>query len=353
MWTTASDKRLIGAGAAALVAVAVLPLAAQQQNGDQPSFRFRSGVELINVTATVTDASGRFVPGLRKEDFVVYDNGERQTVSHFSADRAPVSLGIVLDTSDSMEGEKMESARAALDRFFYELLDREDEVFLYRFNDAPQLLQGWTTDRRLLSRALERINPSGATAMYDAVAEAMPLVEQGRHRKKALLLISDGNDTSSRTRVDEVRQLIRQSEALVYAIGIDALIDERSRPTAAPPPAPIPVPRPFPPRRPGRPRGFPQIQLPPIGGWSRSASSDRVNINALRSLTDDSGGRTELVRRARDIDPATSSVARELSQQYYLGYPAGGERDGRWHTIQVEVTKGTYRVRARRGYIAS
>jgi Ca-activated chloride channel family protein len=351
MWMTATERAWLGA---AVVIAAVSTLHAQQQGGDQPSFRFRSGVELINVTATVTDASGRFVPGLRQDDFQLYDDGRPQTITHFSAERAPVSLGIVLDTSDSMDGEKMQSARAALDRFFYDLLDPQDEVFLYRFDDDPELLQDWTTDRRLLSRALDRINPNGATAMYDAVAEAMPLVERGRHRKKALLIISDGNDTSSTTRPADVRELIRQSEALVYAIGIDAVVEERGRPTATPPPRPIPIPRPFPPRRPGRPGVLPQIQWPPpIGGWSRPGNDDRVNVDALRALTDDSGGRTELVRRVRDIDPATSSVARELSQQYYLGYPASGERDGRWHAIEVEVKKGPYRVRARRGYIAS
>jgi VWFA-related protein len=351
MWMTATERVRTAALAAVLAAASTLHA---QQDGDSSAFRFRSGVELINVTATVTDASGRFVPGLRKEDFQLYDDGVLQPITHFSAERAPVSLGIVLDTSDSMDGEKMEAAREALDRFFFDLLDPQDEVFLYRFDDEPRLLQDWTTDRRLLSRALDRINPTGATAMYDAVAEAMPRVERGRHRKKALLVISDGNDTSSTTPAAAVRELIRQSEALVYAIGIDAVIEERGRPAVTPPPpTPIPIPRPFPPRRPGRPPFLPQIQWPPTGGWSRPGADDRVNVNALRALTDDSGGRTELVRRARDIDPATSSVARELSQQYYLGYPAAGARDGRWHTIEVEVTKGSYRVRARRGYLAS
>jgi VWFA-related protein len=259
-----------------------------------------------------------------------------------------------------MNGEKMESAVAALNRFFYDLLDPQDEVFLFRFNDDVTLLQGWTTDRRLLSRALERANPNGGTAMYDAVAEAIPLVEQGRHRKKALLVISDGNDTSSSVRLSEVQQLIRESETLVYAIGIDALGDERSRPPVVQPPRqPIPIPTPFP--RPGgrgpttrRPRTLPQIQWPPTGGGrTRSSNDDRVNVAALRDLTDDSGGRTEIVLRARDIDPATSNVARELSQQYYLGYPAAGKNDGRWHSIRVEVRNGSYRVRARRGYVAS
>ena len=112
----------------------------------------------------------------------------------------PVSLGILLDTSGSMAGEKMEEAQNALDHLLYDLLDKDDEVFLYRFSDYPTLLQGWTTDRALVSRALGRITPNGGTALYDAVAEAIPLMAKGRNQKKALLVVSDGNDTSSRMR---------------------------------------------------------------------------------------------------------------------------------------------------------
>ena len=90
------------------------------------------------------------MPGLHQDDFLVYEDDQPQTVTHFSAERVPVSLGIVLDTSGSMAGEKIEAARSALDRFLYELLDGDDEIFLYRFSDTPLLIQGWTSDRRLL-----------------------------------------------------------------------------------------------------------------------------------------------------------------------------------------------------------
>src|SRR5690349_17045264 len=126
-----SEVKTIGAAAVVLLAVSTLSGQQQQQStsDDQPqgdSFRFRSGVELINVTATVTDSNGRFVPGLRQDDFVVYEDDKPQTVTHFSADRVPVSLGIVLDTSGSMAGDKIEAARSALDRFLYDLLDKND-----------------------------------------------------------------------------------------------------------------------------------------------------------------------------------------------------------------------------------
>jgi VWFA-related protein len=198
--------------------------------------------------------------------------------------------------------------------------------------------------------------------LFDAVARAVPLAATGRNSKKALLVISDGNDTSSRMRVEELRRVIRETEVLVYAIGIDGDGESTTLPPTqrlppprfpVPPPMPLPpVPRPFP-RRPGGLQLSPQLQWPPLPSRQTGRSSDRVNVTALRDITDDSGGRTEIVRDARDLHPATSGIADELSKQYYLGYPASGKKDGRWHSIRVEVLKGNYRVRARRGYVAS
>ena len=113
---------------ALVVAAMAVPRAQQEPQRSDDAFRFKSGVELINVTATVSDPSGRFVSGLRQDDFLVYEDDQPQTVTHFSAERVPVSLGIVLDTSGSMAGEKIEAARSALDRFLYELLDGNDEI---------------------------------------------------------------------------------------------------------------------------------------------------------------------------------------------------------------------------------
>jgi Ca-activated chloride channel family protein len=317
--------------------------------GNDQGFRFKSGVELINVTATVSDVSGRFVSGLRADDFLVYEDNQPVQVTHFSAERVPVSLGIALDTSGSMVGEKLQAAQSALDRFLFDLLDRQDEIFLYRFSNDPVLLQSWTTDRPLLSRALGRITANGGTAMYDTVAEAIPLAQHGQYLKKALVVISDGNDTASRTNISEVKQLIRESEVLVYAIGIDGT-GEGTVTRRAPPQPRWPIPSPFP----GGRRPWPQ---PPIGGggWPRNSNpnDERVNIVALRDMTDDSGGRTEIVRNPVDLNPATANIADELSKQYYLGYPSTSKKDGRWHSIRVELRNGNYRVRARRGYVAS
>ena len=363
--------------ATAAVFATLLAVGAQARQ-DPPAregqaFRFRSAVELINVNATVTDANGRFVTGLRQEDFRVYQDDQLQTITHFDNERVPVSLGILLDTSGSMHGERMIAARRALHRFLYELLGPEDEIFLMRFDTRARLVQGWTRDRRLLSDALARLRPAGGTALYEAVSSAIPLMASATHRKKALVIISDGNDTTSATTIRELQPLIRQSEVLIYAIGLDTDIDTTasSRPATPllsassfqqrPRPRPFPIPRN--PRFPGRPPSpippkgpvlFPPPPDPtrPSPGTNRTASSDRVNVAALRDITDESGGRTEIISGPGDLDPATAGIADELSRQYYLGYPATGVKDGRWHRIRVEVRNPGYRVRARTGFLA-
>ena len=326
------------------------PAPESQQGG---SFRFRTGVELINVSATVVDATGRFVTGLRKEDFVIYEDGVEQPVTHFNSERVPVSLGLVVDTSGSMAGEKWDNAQSAINRFVLELLGDGDEVFLYQFSNDPYLAEDWTTDRVRVSRAIRRIVPRGGTAMYDTLAEAVPLADNGRNRKKAIVIISDGNDTDSATTVPELKRLIRETEVLVYAVGIDGegQWSSRNGPFGGRPPARLPFPFPIPGRRPPYPG-----QPPYIGGGGSSGvyrQSERVNAAALRELTDDSGGRTEIIRQSADLDPATTNIADELSQQYFLAYPSAAKKDGRWHTIRVEVRDKRYTVRARRGYMAT
>ena len=171
-------------GLAVAAAVVVIAGSSDVAGQKDDEFRFRSGVDLVNVTATVTDRNGRFVPGLRQEDFIIYEENELQEVTHFSNERVPVSLGIVLDTSGSMVGEKMSSALAAVDRFLTTLLSPEDEIFLYKFSNFPELVQDWTTDRQRMSRAIRRINAGGGTAMLDAIAESVPLAQTGQHRKR-------------------------------------------------------------------------------------------------------------------------------------------------------------------------
>jgi Ca-activated chloride channel family protein len=326
---------------ALLLTVAAATLGARPQNSD-----FRSGVELINVAAWVTDRNGRFVSGLGKEDFTVFEDGEQQEVAYFSNERVPVSLGLVLDTSGSMTPDKMSAARSAIDRFVHDLLGSDDELFFLEFANRPHLVQEWTTDRRAISSAVARVRPVGGTAMYDAVADAVPMASIGKHPKKALLVISDGNDTNSRIEVGELRQIIRESEVLVYALGVDSTAVLRRTEPRVRTPFPRP-PFPIPGRRPQR--------LPPIviGRDARVQRGERVDAEALRRMTDDSGGRTEIVRGFGDLSGATARIADELSKQYYLGYVSSGKKDGRWHEIRVEAKGRGLTVRARRGYVAS
>src|SRR5262245_24679680 len=169
---------------AAFTAAVLVTVSAQDEG-----FRFKSGIELVNVTATVTDDRGKFVDSLRKDDFTLFENNVRQEISHFSAGTVPVSLGIALDTSASMTEEKMAAARAAIDRLVFDLLDKDDELFFAKFDSRPQLVQGWTKDKYAIRRAVDRVGPAGGTAIYDAVAFALPIAAEGKNRKKAILVI--------------------------------------------------------------------------------------------------------------------------------------------------------------------
>ena len=186
--------------------------------------------------------------------------------------------------------------------------------------------------------------------MYDTVAEAVPMAATGSRTKKALVIISDGKDTNSSMRLADVQQVIRESEVLVYAIGIDGAGGTASSSRAQVPQIQFPLP--------GRPTiglPFPRRPQPPSqppSGPSRGASTDDANAEALRSMTDDSGGRTEIVSSPADLGPATAGIADELSRQYVLAYVSSLPKDGRWHTIEVRVKRGNPIVRARRGYIA-
>ena len=329
------------AGAAAIVIV-------QSPMHAQDGVYFRGGVDLVNIIATVTDRAGRFVSGLTQQDFVVYEDDRVVDVSLFGAGHVPVSLGFVLDTSESMAGKKIDHACGAIERFL-DQLGPDDEVFLYSFAGKVVLVQDWTTNRDAVREGLQRIEAGGGTAMYDAVMEAVPLAQSGRNRKKAVVLISDGNDTNSRADIHDVREAVRATEVLIYAVGIDGQGEAVARRRA-----PINLPRvPFPIPAPGRPR-MPWPVMPQLASQIGSVGvTEPLNMSALRELTDASGGRAEIVRRSRDLVPVTTAIADELTKQYYLGYASPASGDGRWHAIRVELSNRSLRVRARSGYTAT
>ncbi len=181
--------------------------------------QLRVDVRLVNVVATVTDDNGRYVEGLEAADFTLAEDGVRQQITHFSASHdLPVSVGIVLDSSGSME-RKMSTAVRAVDRFLRSIHE-DDDIFLMSFADSVKVRQDFTSNRDKLWDALEKVKPSGGTSLYDAVIEATDKIRKGKHPKKAILLISDGVDTSSEHDYNVTRLAVRESEVLVYALGI-------------------------------------------------------------------------------------------------------------------------------------
>jgi VWFA-related protein len=208
-----------------------------------------------------------------------------------------------------MFGKRIEDARAAVDRFLFDLLDPADEFFLMAFNHRPRPLTGWTRAQPDLRRALDGLRPNGGTSMYDAIVEALPLLDVRTRPRGALVVISDGADTSSDISLRELRASLLQTDAFVYAIAID------------------------PPER-----------------W---AINTRVNPQALRELTAETGGRTEIVQSSSQLVEATARIAEELNSQYVLGYTSPRGADGQYHSIRVRVAGADYRVRARSGYVAT
>ena len=269
--------------------------------------RFRARVDTIQVTVTVTDASGRLITDLTKDDFEITEDGVPQQVTQFTAERVPVSLGVLLDGSDSMRGQRIADARTAFDRFVGELLQPDDEAFVAMFNHAPKMLADWKHPPATLTHVLDGVRPWGGTAIYDALVELAPMLDHRTNTRAALVVISDGADTASDRTLLQAREKIRRADAFVYAIAIDA--------------ADAPI-------------------------------STRVNAEALREITGPSGGYTELVRQPADLASATERIANELNHQYTLGYSASRPADDTWRNIRVRVPNRDYITRARRGYFA-
>ena len=268
---------------------------------------FRSAIETVLVTVTVIDANGRLITGLTRADFEVFEDGEPQPVTQFTDQRVPVSLGVLLDASDSMRGRPMSDARSALDRFVGDLLEPGDEAFVAAFNHRPRIVAPWTRPPSTLRSQLDSLRATGGTAIYDALVASAPLFDRRTHARSALVVISDGADTASDRSLQQAREVIRRSDPFVYAIAIDS---------------------------------------------ADARASTRVNPDALREITGPSGGYTEIVRSAEDLGPATERIAYELNHQYTIGYTPGRPPDGSWRMIRVRVKDGGYFTRSRRGYLS-
>lgn len=270
--------------------------------------------DLVTLTLTVTDNYGRYVSGLTKKAFRIFDEGEEQEITFFSDSDAPASVGILFDISGSMSGEKIAKARAALTKFI-ENSHPNDEYFLIAFNKRAQLLLDRTRDAEAVLQKLTLVQPRESTALYDAVYLGLERVSRGAHQKKALLIISDGQDNSSRYNFREVKRLMKESDIVTYAVGI---LD----------------------------RGDVSSGLGLLG---------QAFLDELTSVT---GGRSFYPNSNAEMDEIFERIALELRHQYSIGYtPPNFKPDGSWRKVRVKVNppRGLPRltVRSREGYYAT
>jgi Ca-activated chloride channel family protein len=303
-----------GALIAAIAAGVVLCAGVQDPATTAPMQRapqaLRSSIELTAVTATVRDNDGRLVPDLPVDAFTIYEDGEPQTITQYAHERVPVGVGLLLDVSDSMFGQRIKDARAAVERFLLELLSPDDALFVMTFNHEPHLLISWTPpgEAATVRSALDTLRPFGGTAVYDAVLHALTVMDHRPRDRAAIVIISDGADTASDTTLRALKSALLRADAFVYAVAIDSP--------------------------------------------DRQAINARVNADALGEITGQTGGSTEVVRNTADLSSATARIAEELNNQYVLGYSSPHPGDGKYHSIRVKVNREGYRVRARNGYIS-
>lgn len=274
---------------------------AQQREGEA---RITLATEIVSLTVSVTDKAGRAVPGLGRDDFQVFDEGVRQEISHFSQTDEPASIGVVFDLSGSMTESRIAQARDAL-LHLIQTAHGDDEFFLIGIGARPSVLIDRTREGEALRRRVAQLEPRGQTALYDAVALAIDRVERGRHRRRALIVISDGEDNHSRLSFDGLRRRLRESDVPIWTVLV----------------------------------GPPRIR------GNNGAIMDR--------LADLTGGRSFFPRNEEKMGDAFSQIALELRQLYSIGYaPSNVAADGKWRRIKVTLapSAGRASVRTREGY---
>ena len=269
--------------------------------------------DLITLTVTVTDVYGRYVTGLNKSAFTIQDNKKPQEITFFSDDDAPASVGVLFDVSGSMNGDKVSRAREALSRFI-DTSHQGDEYFLIGFNSRAQLLIDRTRNSGAVLDKLTFVDTKGETALYDACYLGVEKVKRGTHPKRALLLISDGQDNNSRYTFNELRRLLKESDVLIYAIGI-------------------------------------------LGGNDAGSSLGMGGQAILDELASVSGGKAFFPNTTAEMNEIFERIALELRHQYSIGYrPTNFTPDGKWRKIKVKITppRGLPRlfVRSKDGYYA-
>jgi len=267
--------------------------------------------DLVLVPVIVTDQMDRIIMGLEKNNFVVYDGADQQVIRNLSTEDAPISLGVIFDTSTSMYG-KIERARQAVVQFLRSA-NPEDEFFLIGFANRPELLVDFTNSVDEIQSEISKATPDGGTALLDALYFGLDRMKRAHNERKALLIVSDGAENHSRYTLKEIWPVVEEAGVQIYAMGI---FDEAPR-----------------------------------------SKAERAGPDLLAAMTNVTGGRTFPVRNLKKIGDVANELALELRDQYLIAYkPSTLAHDGKWHkiTVRVQAPQNNPRLRvfAKRGYYA-
>ena len=280
--------------------------------GDLETAVFRAEVSAVLLYVAAVDGSGRYLADLEVDDFEVYEEGRRQQISNFSSEPRPFVAGLVLATSGSMEGQKMFQARQGA-LAFLDQITAQDEAFVMTFDSYPSLRQDLTGNLTLLREALDDIQPGGATSLNLAVVEGSDILAE-RPERRALVVLSDGYDTTQTISVDQAVDYARRLDVRVYTIGIFGVGN--------------------------------------TGDLRGRRSFDDINPgeDSLRSFADGTGGRSIILNSLGELLAAYEDIANELKSQYALAYrPENPADPGEWRDIEVRV-RGAREVRTKPGY---
>jgi Ca-activated chloride channel homolog len=262
-----------------------------------PKSNIRIDTTVVQIPVTVTDPLNRFVTGLEKKDFRLFEDKIEQEVQYFASEDAPISVGLIFDTSGSM-GSKLEKSRQAVSQFF-RTTNPEDEFFLVEFNDRPELVSPFTTSLEEIQNKLTFTQSKGRTALLDAVYLGLHTMKKGRNARKALLIISDGGDNSSRYTESEIKNLVREADVQIYAIGI----------------------------------------FESGAGRGRTAE-ELAGPGLLQEISEQTGGRAFAVDNLNELPDIAAKIGIELRNQYLLGYtPKNGGRDGKYRKVTVKLVQ--------------
>ena len=305
---------LLGACLAILVGLDARRAVAQPTQ-DEHSPRFNAETTLVLVPAIVTDPLNRFVLGLQKHDFRLFEDGAEQTIMHISGEDAPLSVGLVFDTSGSM-GDKLRTSRQAALRFLT-TMNSQDEAFLIQFSDHAQLAVDFTNQSEDIQNSLATVQPGGLTAMLDAAELALRQMKKAKNPRKAILIISDGGDNNSRYTAPQIESLVREADVQVYAMGI-----------------------------------FEPSIIPALS--KEEISGPRL----LSQLAEQTGGRAFSASDPSDLPNVAVRIGIELRNQYVLAYsPQNKKKDGKYRRVEVKVNKpagvADLKVHWRLGYYAA